>query len=262
MVPSITGGEGSVGQSPAPPSADTPMPRSARSLRPRSRQHGLGEELEEGCPGCGRRAAMRMPISRVRSVTETSITLAMPMPPDDQRDGRDRLQQRGDGLGALLGGVLHLGEVADLEVRLRWSVRWCRWRRRGDLALRVAHLVGGTGGDHRTGPPCPPGCRSAGAPPSTRASITSSLVLAARTLALAGEDADRLEGTCLTGSLLAQHGAPPGTTACPPPSSQHADLGRGGIPPPPERLALRQRSSHLQVRRGAACTCVNQFWSP
>ena len=46
----------------------------------RQRQ-GLDEELGEDVAASGRRRALRMPISRVRSRTETSMMFMIPIPP-------------------------------------------------------------------------------------------------------------------------------------------------------------------------------------
>src|ERR1700722_5969474 len=69
-------------------------------------------------------SAMRRPISRVRSVTLTSMMFMMPMPPTKSDTaatlgrGGDTGEQGGHGLGALLSGTRQLGHVADLEVIL------------------------------------------------------------------------------------------------------------------------------------------------
>ena len=60
--------------------------------------------------------AMRMPISRVRSVTLTSMMFMMPMPPTKQRHRGDAGEERRDRLGPLLLRVRDLAQVADLEV--------------------------------------------------------------------------------------------------------------------------------------------------
>ena len=52
--------------------------------------HGLGQELPAGCRACVAPSALRTPISRVRSVTETSMMFITPTPPTTQAD-------RGDG---------------------------------------------------------------------------------------------------------------------------------------------------------------------
>ena len=67
---------------------------------------------------CRRRApiAMRSPISRVRSVTDTSRMFMMPMPPTMQRyRGDGRKQQRHDPARAFR-GLDELAEVADVEI--------------------------------------------------------------------------------------------------------------------------------------------------
>ena len=101
--------------------------------------------------------AMRMPISRVRSVTETSMIFMIPMPPTSKRNARDAAKQhRHDAVGLVgrLGHVRHVahGEVVRLirrefvalaqefrDLRLRRVGRILRdGRDIGDLHARVA----------------------------------------------------------------------------------------------------------------------------
>ena len=61
-------------------------------------------------------SALRTPISRVRSVTDTSMMFMIPMPPTSEAHRRDAGQQRGEDLGGLLLGGQDVLLVADLEV--------------------------------------------------------------------------------------------------------------------------------------------------
>ena len=63
-------------------------------------------------------SALRTPISRVRSVTETSMMFMIPMPPDQQAHRRDAGQQGGEHLGGLLLGGQDVLLVPDGEVVL------------------------------------------------------------------------------------------------------------------------------------------------
>ena len=70
------------------------MPSTTPIAPPTSGQgDGLHQELRRGCPA---RApiAMRMPISRVRSVTDTSMMFMIPMPPTRSETRRDAGEQR------------------------------------------------------------------------------------------------------------------------------------------------------------------------
>ena len=85
--------------------------------------------------------AMRTPISRVRSVTLTSMMFMMPMPAHQQRDGGDAGQQQGQGAGALVLGGGGLGQVADGEVVAAPRPR-CWWRSRSSaVTWRSARAV-------------------------------------------------------------------------------------------------------------------------
>ena len=52
--------------------------------------------------------ALRMPISRVRSVTVTSMMFMMPMPPTSSEIAGDRAEQHGERLGRLGAGAEQL----------------------------------------------------------------------------------------------------------------------------------------------------------
>ena len=58
------------------------MPRTM-PMRPATdaEHHRLDEELQQDVAACVAPSALRMPISRVRSVTDTSMMFMMPMPP-------------------------------------------------------------------------------------------------------------------------------------------------------------------------------------
>ena len=60
--------------------------------------------------------AMRMPISRVRSVTDTSMMFMMPMPPTIEADRPDRGEQQRDRRRRRRQRVGHRGQVVDGEV--------------------------------------------------------------------------------------------------------------------------------------------------
>src|SRR6266481_4169080 len=104
-------------------------------------QHRLGEELEEDVPAAAAHRHADADLARAfgdrhqHHVGDADTA-------DDQRDRRHCLEQRGQGLGALLRRVLHLGEVADLEVGLRLiGPAVALPEQRGDLAFGVAHLL-------------------------------------------------------------------------------------------------------------------------
>ncbi len=59
---------------------------------------------------------MRMPISRVRSVTLTSMMFMMPMPPTSRETQRDAGQQDAHGAGGVVGGVGDFLLGADGEI--------------------------------------------------------------------------------------------------------------------------------------------------
>ena len=61
-------------------------------------------------------SAFRMPISRVRSVTDTSMMFMMPMPPTSRLTAGDAGEQGGEHLGRLLLRGQDVLLVADLEV--------------------------------------------------------------------------------------------------------------------------------------------------
>ena len=63
-------------------------------------------------------SALRTPISRVRSVTDTSMMFMIPMPPTSETHRRDAGEQRGEDLGGLLLGRQHVLLVPDGEVVL------------------------------------------------------------------------------------------------------------------------------------------------
>src|SRR5471030_2834299 len=91
---------------------------------------------------CSRRApiAMRRPISRVRSVTDTSRMFMMPMPPT-RSDRRHRGQQDGHDPAAALRGLGILAEIAHVEVlyvaRLDPVAAHERCGRLGDCGLNL-----------------------------------------------------------------------------------------------------------------------------
>ena len=61
---------------------DAPSPTAMPMSPPRSGEgEGLDEELGEDVAARARRSALRIPISRVRSRTETSMMFMIPMPP-------------------------------------------------------------------------------------------------------------------------------------------------------------------------------------
>ena len=67
--------------------------------------------------------AMRRPISRVRSVTLTSMMFMMPMPPTSSETAAMLASSSGQRLGALLLARRDLGQVADREVVLAADAR-------------------------------------------------------------------------------------------------------------------------------------------
>ena len=60
----------------------------------------LGEHVRFGAP-----SALRMPISRVRSVTVTIMMLVMPMPPTSRLIAGHRAEQQGERLGGVGPGL-------------------------------------------------------------------------------------------------------------------------------------------------------------
>ena len=93
--------------------------------------------------------AMRMPISRVRSVTETSMMFMMPMPPTSSEiaaiDEQERAQDAASAASCAcaISSCERIMKSASPPGGMRW-----RWREDGvDLVLRFLHLVGGGGGD-------------------------------------------------------------------------------------------------------------------
>ena len=169
-------------------------------------------------------------------------------------------------LRARPGRVLHLGEVADLEVGRAWPPRRWRWRRRrGDFALarrrpaarRRRTSIWPTVSD--CAPDQPPHHRG----PGHQDHVV--LVLAAEAgLALGARTPITLQGTCLTRICSPTPGRVRpkslSTTVWP----RTHDLGGGASSSRREELALGERPARGRRGSRAWCpsTCVNQFWSP
>ena len=96
--------------------SDAPRPARCRSVPP-ARQSRIAsirnwrEDVLERAP-----TAMRRPISRVRSVTLTSMMFMIPTPPTTSEMPATISSRRGDQVGGGLERVHQLGHVADLEV--------------------------------------------------------------------------------------------------------------------------------------------------
>ena len=87
--------------------------------------------------------AMRMPISRVRSVTETSMMFMMPMPPTSSEIAGDAHQQEGQRLLLRLRRRHELVGAADGEVvGATGGDVVPLLKQRGDRRLRARHVVG------------------------------------------------------------------------------------------------------------------------
>ena len=81
-----------------------------------AQHHRLDEELPQDVAAAAP-TAIRRPISRVRSVTDTSMMFMMPDAADDQRDQRHGQQQAASSASTVAARALrHLGHVADVEV--------------------------------------------------------------------------------------------------------------------------------------------------
>jgi len=85
--------------------------------------------------------AMRMPISRVRSVTETSMIFMMPMPPTSRRNRGNRAEQQRHGAGALFGGVGYGGEVRRKKSLPCLRGMRCRWRSSSVMDFSTAGII-------------------------------------------------------------------------------------------------------------------------
>ena len=91
---------------------------------------------------------MRMPISRVRSVTLTSMMFMMPMPPTIERDGGDARQQKAHGARRCRDRLHQFRLVAHGEILFLAAMP--RRQQIGDFILRaVDGLV--AGGFHQNG---------------------------------------------------------------------------------------------------------------
>ena len=89
--------------------------------------------------------AMRMPISRVRSVTETSITLAMPMPPTISE-----IAATASSSVAMVSVLCFAASCISARLRIwksgsAWSERRCRWR----SSAVISHSASLTADDDR-----------------------------------------------------------------------------------------------------------------
>src|SRR5437762_11917763 len=83
--------------------------------------------------------AMRRPISRVRSVTDTSMMFMMPMPPTGDRS--DRREQVGHHSRGLLLGLENFGQVPEPEVVVLVELQaMALAQQRADLLLDVDHV--------------------------------------------------------------------------------------------------------------------------
>ena len=71
---------------------------------------------ETGCCGASRRAPLRMPISRVRSVTDTSMMFMMPMPPTSSDHRGDAGEQRREDVRRFAERRQQIRRVADAKV--------------------------------------------------------------------------------------------------------------------------------------------------
>ena len=120
MIPSITGGESRVGQFPrAAIHFETPIPtRQPDHAADRRQHHHLGEELEEDVAAPAANGHANADLARALGDGDEHH-VGDPNAADDERDRGHCLEQRGDGLGALLRRLLHLRQVADLEIGLR-----------------------------------------------------------------------------------------------------------------------------------------------
>src|SRR5436309_807486 len=84
---------------------------------PKASRPASAASIKSRCPGRNRRTPNR----RAASPAMPDQSMALVISPTLRRDNGsgDRLEQRGDGLGALLRRLLHLRQVADLEIGLR-----------------------------------------------------------------------------------------------------------------------------------------------
>src|SRR5439155_3918654 len=120
MVPSITGGESRVGQFPrAAIRFETPIPSVSPITPPTVASTTASVRNWKRMSRPRPPTAMRMPISRVRSVTETSITLAIPMPPTMSEIAATASSSVAMVSVLCFAASLHLRQVADLEIGLR-----------------------------------------------------------------------------------------------------------------------------------------------
>ena len=92
----------------------------ARQRCPAPRRKGTARRPRPGTAGgCGTQrapTAMRRPISRVRSVTETSMMFMMPTPPTTSEISGHHQQQRAHRLRGRSQGLGDFGHVADVEI--------------------------------------------------------------------------------------------------------------------------------------------------
>ena len=140
-----------------------PAQRHAQQAAQGRQGQRLDQELGQDVPGLAP-TAMRTPISRVRSVTLTSMMFMMPMPPTSSDTRGDPGQQHGQRPGALVLGRGGLGQVADREVVRRRPARCgggraaARSPGAGRAAVASAELAPTYSGPGDVGCPGRPGC--------------------------------------------------------------------------------------------------------
>ena len=86
--------------------------------------------------------ALRKPISRVRSVTETSMIFIIPMPPTSKGDGRNAAQEDGQHAGDGAGGIQEILLGQDREIIGADGAAVAGAQDLGDLIARLRHLIG------------------------------------------------------------------------------------------------------------------------